>query len=177
MELTARRCPRYWPAGIPICNASIPLPPIGGGDAHASVRVFGPLGGTIGTYREVFLTLSTHVLAESLDEAALLEAIRKAGLTCPVTCGVKATGFDFRAVDGEVLRLPGDSVDASPTLELRVHAPRAGKMHLLRDGLVVQEGEGTQLVCREPHPGIYRVEVLTEAGRAVAVLIHDESQR
>src|SRR5262249_59863402 len=53
-----------------------PFTPVGGDDAHANVRLLGPLGGTIGNYQEVFLTLSTHVLAPRLTEADLGEALR-----------------------------------------------------------------------------------------------------
>jgi len=162
MALSARRLPEVFTAWDTQLLRQHPSTPIGGGDAHANVRVFGPLGGTIGDYREVFLTLSTHVLAERLDETSLLEALR-AGRSY-VSCDVRGsgTGFDFRAVRGAMVHLPGDTVATSRDLELRVHTPTPGELRLLQDGVIVQRIVGTELARRAPSPGIYRVEVLAD---------------
>ena len=52
------------------CAAVTALPTVVLFGAETPVR-YRPLGGTIGSYREVFLTLSTHVLAERLAAEAL----------------------------------------------------------------------------------------------------------
>lgn len=141
-----------------------PLTPVGGNDAHASVRIFGPFGGTIGTYREVFLTLSTHVLAPALDEHELIAALRAGRSYVSFDLFGDGTGFDFRAVDAGGVHLPGSTLPRSPELELRVRTPNVGVIRLLRDGQPLQETTGTTLVQRQPEPGVYRAEVHTRGG-------------
>lgn len=141
-----------------------PFTPVGGNDAHANVRIFGPFGGTIGTYREVFLTLSTHVLAVHLDEAGLVEALR-AGRTyvCFDLFG-EGTGFDFHAEAGTEVSPVGATVTASAALRLVARAPRPGRLRLLHDGFVCRESDGRALELLDPAPGVYRIEVMTASG-------------
>lgn len=49
---------------------------VGGVDAHANIRVLGPLGGTVNTYGRSFQLLTTHVLAREATQAGILEALR-----------------------------------------------------------------------------------------------------
>ncbi len=141
-----------------------PLTAIGGNDAHANIRLLGPLGLTVANYREVFLTLSTHVLAERLDEAALVAAFA-AGRTyaCFDVFG-EGWGFDYRAIRGEQVFPPGASVPASADLRLEVRAPADARLRLLRDGRLVREQAGRTLAEAGPAPGVYRVEVWTRHG-------------
>ncbi len=141
-----------------------PFAPVGGGDAHANIQLFGPLGGTVADYPDVFLTLSTHVLAASLDEGSLVEAIRRGRTYVALDARGEGSGFDFRAVRGGELWLPGDSMPAAPDLELRVTTPRAAQIRLLRDGVVAAQTQGTDLRLLAPAPGVYRVEAATSAG-------------
>lgn len=142
-----------------------PCTPIGGNDAHANVQTLGPLGGTIGDYPEILQTLSTHVLAERLDEASLVAAFA-AGRTY-VSCDVfgDGAGFDFRAVSAAgSVHLGGDTLAADPGLRLEVTAPGPGRIALLRDGVEVGHRDGLTFVLHAPEPGIYRVEVRTAGG-------------
>ncbi len=138
-----------------------PLPPLGGGDAHASIRVFGPLGGTIANYNEVFLTVSTHVLAPTCDQAAIVDAIQRGRTYVAFDIFHEGTGFDFRAEDPSGVHLPGATVTAAKGLRLSVHTPRAGDIQLVRDGTVVARADGDSLTLEAPPPGIYRVQVFT----------------
>ncbi len=141
------------------------LSPVGGNDAHANVRAFGPLGGTIGDYREVFAMLSTHVLAERLDEASLVAALR-AGRSYVAFDGFGAgRGFDFRGVSGNSVHLMGDVVSAAPELVLRIRTPSPGIVTLWRDGERFVERTGTAVELHDPGPGVYRVEVQTLDGQ------------
>lgn len=142
-----------------------PLAPVGGADAHANVHAFGPLGGTLGTYREFFLAISTHVLAETCDEASIVEAVKKGRTYVSFDVFHEGSGFDFRAVDGEGIHLPGDTVHASPRLALSVRTPAHGEIQLLRDGKVVSRKRAQELVLQNPAPGIYRVQVFTSSRR------------
>ncbi|MFY9341378.1 MAG: hypothetical protein WAT39_02735 [Planctomycetota bacterium] len=145
--------------------ASHAFTPIGGNDAHANVRLFGPLGGTLGTYREIFLTLSTHVLAERLDEAALVAAFAAGRSYVAFDVFGDGTGFDFRAVEAAgTVHVGGDSVAAAPGLELCVTTPAIGRIRLLRDGVEVAARTACTLRLTSPPTGVYRVEVTTPAG-------------
>lgn len=164
METLAYADPKVlaaWDAQLQITH---PFAPVAGGDAHASIRVLGPLGGTIADYPEVFLTVSTHVLARRCDEASIVEAV-KAGRTY-VSFDVfhEGSGFDFRLVQGGLVHLPGDSVEEAPELVLKVRTPKSGRIRLLRDGVAVREVEGDRLEWPAPGPGIWRVEVRTPFG-------------
>lgn len=164
MGRTIRRDPvvfEQWDAQL---DRRHPLAPIGGNDAHASVRVYGPLGGTIGTYREVFLTLSTHVLAPRLDEAALVEALRHGRSYVSFDLNGEGTGFDFRAEDGPRVHLPGDTVMRSARLTLAVRTPKQAHIRLLRNGTLWRQQLGRQLRLTAPQAGVYRVEAATPEG-------------
>jgi hypothetical protein len=176
------RDPRVFDEWDRVLRTRHPVTPVGGDDAHANVRVFGPLGGTIGTYREVFATLSTHVLAERLDEASVVEGFRLGRSYVSFDVFGEGSGFDFRARDGGASWVAGDTVRASETLRLEVRLPANGRITLLRDGVVAQQlgdtqqnplalhgddlqrGEEDLLVAAAPPPGVYRVEVRTESG-------------
>ena len=142
-----------------------PFTPIGGNDAHANVQLFGPLGGTIGTYQEIFLTLSTHVLAERLDEKSLVEAFAAGRTYVSFDVFGEGAGFDFRAEDGAGnVHLGGATVPARSDLVLRVLAPKPGRIRLFCDGEVVHQRDGMSLAVHAPGPGVYRVEVATKDG-------------
>lgn len=142
-------------------QARHPFTPIGGNDAHANVQLFGPFGGTIGNYREVFLTLSTHALAKERTEQAIVEAFRRGRTYVSFDIYGEGAGFDFRATDHASTYLPGDTVPTSADLQLQIRTPNIGRIQLWRDGAIVNEVEGDSLLCRAPEPGVYRVEVRT----------------
>ncbi len=141
-----------------------PFTPVGGNDAHANVRVFGPLGGTIGNYREVFLTLSTHILAERLDESSLLQALAAGRTYVAFDIFGEGAGFDFRAVDDGGVHVVGSTVQASPALRLMAHSPKPGRIRVLLDGAIASERESADIELCNPSPGVYRVEVRSMAG-------------
>lgn len=141
-----------------------PLAPIGGNDAHNNIRIYGPLGGTIGTYRETFLTLSTHVLAPRMDEASLVEAFRRGRSYVSIDLYGEGSGFDYRAEDAAGTHLPGDTVAPSAALTLSVRTPKLARIRVLRDGTLYQEQIGRQLRLTAPPPGVYRVEAATPDG-------------
>jgi hypothetical protein len=141
-----------------------PFTPVGGDDAHANVRLLGPLGGTIGNYQEVFLTLSTHVLAPHLTEADLVQALRLGRTYVSFDIFGEGAGFDFRAIGRDGVHMGGATVAAADDLRLSVHSPQPGQIQLWRDGAIVQQAEDDVLEVRAPAPGVYRVEVRTRYG-------------
>ncbi len=136
-----------------------PFLAVGGNDAHANIRVFGPLGGTIGTYAEIFRTLSTHVQASELSEEALVQALRQGRCFVVFDLWRDGSGFDFWAQTPLAMHGMGASLPAQKDLQLRVHTPALGQIRLLRNGEVVARQEGQELHFPDPPPGIYRVEV------------------
>lgn len=138
-----------------------PFTPVGGNDAHANIQA---VFGTVGTYDEVFLTLSTHVLAPELTEESVLEAMRLGRTYVAFDIFGEGCGFDFRAVDAQGVHVVGSTVPESPALQLRVRVPSSGTIQVLRDGEIVREEVGKELHLDAPEPGVWRVEVHTAAG-------------
>jgi hypothetical protein len=164
MENIAIADPKVFAAWDEQLELRHPFAPVGGGDAHASIKVLGPLGGTIADYPEVFLTISTHVLARSLEEAAIVEAVKLGRTYVSFDVFHEGSGFDFRATQGALVHLPGATVAAAPELTIAVRTPAMGRIQLLKDGAVVVERTGTTLELRAPDAGVYRVVVFTELG-------------
>ncbi len=136
-----------------------PFPVIGGNDAHANIRLLGSLGWVIGTYEELFACLSTHVLAEGLDQDAIVDAVRRGRTYVVYDLRGEGTGFDFHGHHAGELVLMGGTVVAGADTILSVDVPSMAQVRLLRDGEIVAQRTGTELRFRDPEPGIYRVEV------------------
>jgi hypothetical protein len=132
---------------------------IAGNDAHANIHALGPLGGTLGTYEQVFRTVSTHVLATGLDQGAIVDALRRGRCYLSVDVEREATGFSFTARAGADVAVMGESVALSPDLVLAARTPAAGTIELLRDGRPIARSEGDRLLHAVRDPGVYRVEV------------------
>lgn len=146
-------------------RARHPFTPVGGGDAHANIRAFGPLGGTIAGYPEVFLSISTHVLARECTEAAIVDAMRRGRTYVSFDVFGDGAGFDFRGErGGEPPLLPGDSVGNGAGVTLRVRTPANARIELRRGGEVVATKDGTECSLRDPAPGVYRAEARTVHG-------------
>lgn len=141
------------------------IPLVAGNDAHANVRLLGPLGGTIGTYREVLATLSTHVLAEELGERALVEALRRGRSYVVFDLFGDGGGFDFRLTGDAGDHVIGSTVAAAPGQELVVRAPRDATLELLHDGVRIATADGRELRWPDPAPGDWRVEVYRSGRR------------
>lgn len=145
------------------------VPGVGGCDAHANVRIFGPLGGTVGTYEEAFRALTTHALVarrpgRSPDARAVLEALRQGRCYIAFEMRGDATGFWFDLADGAGVAeaIQGEEVRFRPGQWLRAHAPGGARAQvaLLRDGAPLAESPaGAGLEIAVPGPGVYRVEV------------------
>lgn len=142
-----------------------PFTPIGGNDAHQNIKLLGPLGGTIGTYEELFKLLTTHVLAPDLTEESLVDALRRGRSYVAFDLYRDGTGFEFVAECGDSVAVMGDTVTRAADLRLVVQTPAAGEIRLLRDGQVVGVVTGSQLELLDPEPGVYRVEVMAPTHR------------
>lgn len=153
-------------------------PGFGGCDAHASIRVFGPLGGTIGDYPECFRAVTTHLLATSCTARALCDALREGRGYVAFEIGGDATGFAFDLVDGpapssgrgRVLATMGGEARLREGMRLLARAPGGdrARVAILRDGVVLVEGPGAALSIPVEGPGVYRAEATLD-GRPLAL--------
>ena len=135
------------------------VPGVGGCDCHANVSLFGPLGGTIGTYAECFRAVTTHVLIRyDFSAAAVCEALREGRCYIAFEINGDAGGFTFELSPGAVPM--GAEVPFRAGLRLDAHAPGADRVRLVlrRDGVQELEAAGGDLTFDVRAPGTYRVE-------------------
>lgn len=142
------------------------LAPLAGHDAHQNIHIFGPLGGTVGTYPEIFRLFSTHVLAPRLSADAIARAV-EAGRTFVVFEYLgDGTGFamSYGEAGAPVSRraILGDSVPFDPQATLDISVPGDAEdlaVAILRDGDVIGRESTPRVEMPLPGPGVYRVEV------------------
>jgi hypothetical protein len=107
---------------------------VGGVDAHAKVRLLGPLGGTVDRYARMFRLLTTHVLAAGPTREAVLEALR---------AGRSYVAFEGRGrVDRFRFERAGDAFE--------VEAPAAARLALVCDGELADFSEARTARLRIP---------------------------
>jgi hypothetical protein len=126
-------------------------------DAHGVAR----LGGLqIDSYPRLFRVVSTHVLAERLDEPSILAALAAGHAYVTFDGFGPAAGFAFEALRGsEVAGLQGDEVFADGgAIELLARLPLVAHVRLVKDGSVVARTEGDRLSFPAKEPGVYRIE-------------------
>jgi hypothetical protein len=136
---------------------------LGGLDAHQfgkRVGRFVPL--KIMSYRRSFRFIRTHVLCERAptgelghDRELVFGALREGRCYIAVDSIAPARGFTFEADD---VPMGGEAPAGRRTL--RVRAPLAARLRLLRDGVPMDEATGTSLDLEIEHPGVYRAEAL-----------------
>ncbi|GIX05662.1 MAG: phosphotransferase [Candidatus Poribacteria bacterium] len=136
-------------------------------DIHAK-RIPGLVYPTVLPYRFAFGTVRTHILLESplsrsdWQRAArqVYDALRNGRCFFAHDGFGDSTGFHFVAQrQNAVVGWMGEELPFSPDLTLIASAPESAHLCLLRDGVVVAEGDGKRLRFRVDRPGVYRVEV------------------
>jgi hypothetical protein len=138
------------------------LPPLLGCDAHENIRLFGPLGGTIGTYPQLLRLFSSHVAAADLRADLILDALRRGRVFGAFDCFGDARGFQAaygrRSAPNDAHAIIGESARFDPEAELFVDTPAPATIRVLRDGEIIHESDGQGLALALPGPGVYRVE-------------------
>ncbi|MFO0981103.1 MAG: PHP domain-containing protein [Planctomycetota bacterium] len=79
---------------------TLPRAVVFGCDAHANIRILWGVLGTIGSYDDVFRSVTTHVLVRDRSKAALLEALRLGCCYGVFARQGDAQGFEFHAARG-----------------------------------------------------------------------------
>jgi hypothetical protein len=95
-------------------------------------------------YYRSFRNSSTHVLAPTLDEAAIRKALKSGHAFVAHEWMCDATGFRFEAADsrGQFVAMMGDEVARSEGLKLSARLPVPAMIRLLRGGKEVAKAEG-----------------------------------
>ena len=138
--------------------AERPVWAIGGSDAHAQTYRKGVLQRQVFSYEHLFQSVNTHILVtepwngDLNHDAGLVYGALGSGKSFVAYDGLApARGFDFNAVwrdhtltMGDTFVLPAGTTDDA--IRFEVTTPHPGKLRLMRNGLVVAQGRGTQLL-------------------------------
>ena len=115
------------------------------------------------TYYRSFRTMSTHIFAPELSEAAVRAALSAGHAYVSHDWMCDPTGFRFLAVPkgqtaGGNFHLMGDELPHDADLSLVAEFPVECAIRLLKNGEVVSESTGRRLEYAPDGPGTYRVE-------------------
>ncbi len=128
---------------------------IAGNDAHQNVRI---LGRQLDPYSRSFRFVNTHLLVPTLDQGAILDALREGRGYISFDILADAGGFFFGARDETQAWRMGDEIPFREGIALHARAPQPGRFRLIKDGAVVYGGEGTLFSFIPTEKGVYRVE-------------------
>jgi acetyl esterase/lipase len=128
---------------------------IGANDAHQN-QIFN--GVTFDPYEVSFRNLSTHILARELSEPEIRQSLREGRAYVAHDWLCDPTGFMFGAANNLGVFTMGDSVPILGRTRVVGVTPVAARLKLFRNGVVVQETEGTNLTFNATEPGAYRLE-------------------
>ena len=129
---------------------------IGGTDSHVRFQI---LGWTPENLLLSFQSVNTLVLADSLDSKKIIEAIGKGRCFTAFEVFGDASDFIFQAEQGTRSYTMGDNLAADFPMHFTVKVPKPARIRLLRNGQIILEQEGTELVHQDTLSGVYRVEV------------------
>lgn len=102
--------------------------------------------------------VNTHVLARSLSEAAVLEALRVGRVFVGFDVIADSSSFRWWAQDREHGVVMGESLPWSPDTRLQARSPLPARFTILKDGARVCRAEGRGVEYVPDGSGSYRVE-------------------
>lgn len=138
---------------------------VGGSDAHALRKSFGPFHKTIFPYDYHFGAINTHLFTPeplsgdlNADRRMVLQALRDGHAFVGYDRPAPTRGFRFTA-QGVENAMMGDTVRLHGGITLQIRLPGEAECRLLKDGVVIQSWQN-QEVCAHitTQPGVYRVE-------------------
>src|SRR6185369_408102 len=128
---------------------------IAGNDAHQN-QIY--QGTTFDPYEVSFRNLCTHILARELTEPEIRQALRDGHVYVSHDWLCDPTGFAFGAGNNLGVFPMGDSAPLLGTTRVVALTPLPARLKLIRNGTLIQETNGTNLIYSAKEPGAYRVE-------------------
>lgn len=143
---------------------------VAGNDAHANIGVSLKdssgktlLGIQLDPYETSFRLVRLHALIEAnkpVDALSLLDAVRAGHCFISFDFLGDTSGFSFTAENAGERKIQGDEISLKPETRLRVQSPVAGRIVILKDGVVLLDESGIsgkELPISEN--GVYRTEI------------------
>jgi len=142
-----------------------PVIAVGGSDAHALHKTFGPIRKTIFPYEFHFGAINTHLITPAPlsgdlinDRQMVLQALRDGHAFIGYDRPAPTRGFRFTA-QCEEMAIMGDTVRLRKGVTLQIRLPGEAECRLLKDGKVVQTWHNQEICAYiSNQPGVYRVE-------------------
>lgn len=142
-----------------------PVVAVGGSDAHALHKSFGPIRKTIFPYDYHFKAINTHLLTPgalsgdlNADRQMVIEALRNGHAYIGYDRPASTRGFRFTAQAEENV-IMGDVIRMHGGVTLQIRMPGEAEVRLLKDGEVVQTWHNQEICAHiTTRPGVYRVE-------------------
>jgi acetyl esterase/lipase len=140
-------------------TATHPFTGIAANDAHQN-QIFN--GTTFDPYAVAFRHVSTHILARDLNERDIRESLAAGRVYVSHDWLCDPAGFSFIAENNLGLFEMGDQIPLSGIgvggTSIHASLPVPAKLKLIRDGVVVAEGEDSKFAYSPKEPGAYRLE-------------------
>jgi hypothetical protein len=138
---------------------------IGNADAHGVSFKMGPLRRVIFPYQLLFEAVNTHLLlaqplAPQVSQAKqqVHQALSQGHCFVSYDRMASSRGFSFTAASGPAQAMMGDALPLHNSATLMVASPQPAYLRLLRQGRLVAQTYGRDLVWQTTAPGVYRVE-------------------
>jgi hypothetical protein len=128
--------------------------------AMGAEKNLGVFGSRVGTFEQLMLISTTHLLASEREPAPMLDALKRGHAYVSFDFLGYVPQFAFYAVDGEHKTMMGNEVAFTPTVTLKVRLPSlADEIAIVAGGAPVAQGSSSdQLESKPKGPGVYRAE-------------------
>jgi acetyl esterase/lipase len=148
----------YWPSFFAYWDketATHHFTGIAANDSHQN-QTFN--GVTFDPYEVSFRSVSTHILARELSDAAVRESLRAGRVYVAHDWLCDPTGFSFAASNNNGVYDMGDRVPMIARTRLQATLPAAAHIKILHKGAAVAEADDAQIAFTPNEPGAYRLE-------------------
>jgi hypothetical protein len=132
---------------------------VGAVDAHVGLPL---LGFHLMRYSVAFEAVTLYVVADTLSERAVVEALVSGRSYVAFETRGRARGFSFKGRVGEKEFLSGSVIPSKEPVTLEVNVPGQSEIRLLRNGELIQKTNASSLVFNATGAGVYRVEVFQD---------------
>jgi hypothetical protein len=146
-----------------------------GTDAHSNIgfHLFGDDAGNkiinvkIDAYETIFRTVRNHVLLEKdreFNQENLLDALKNGHCFVGFDALSVTEGFLFTAENGAEMKIMGDEITLTETLNLKISAPQIARFVIFKNGeKIFEETDKTEINFHAKEKGTYRTEVYLDS--------------